>query len=230
MMMLMQKWCKCAWAITVWIHWGTSGQIEYIQTLISISWTQNHWKVKLEEISADHVVHLLLPQQNQICLWHSWHMQNCCFSSILYQTFICYRTVIAPILTVRTVTASLHGLLSFEHLLKSQSLDSGHVFQTSNHYCYSCCLACQSFLRTSTKTGRASALRHYWYWVPQKDLQDVLQITLLLIYLCSVFSLLRTITPVQLMIYQNLQIFFFFFQTAFCQADIYPVFVHFIPA
>lgn len=33
----------------------------------------------------------------------------------------------------------------------SRSFDSGHVFQTSNLCCYSCCLACQPFLRSSTQ-------------------------------------------------------------------------------
>ena len=147
MLMLMQKWCKCTRAITVWSHWGASRQIEYRQTLIG--WTQNHWKVKLKESSADHLVHLLL-QQNQICLWHSWHMQNCCFSSILYQAFVCYRTVTAPVLTLSVLL--LH--LSVFFLLStscSHCLDSDHIFQTSSHYCYSSCLACQPFLRSSTQ-------------------------------------------------------------------------------
>lgn len=119
---------------------------------------------------------------------------------------------------------SLHLSVVFSFLSTScsQSLASGHVFQPSNHYCYSCCSVRQPFLRSSTQDWTCLWTQALLIWVQWKDLQDVLQVILLLIYLCSVFSLLRAIT---LVIYQNLQIIFF--QTAFCPADVYPVFMHF---
>lgn len=106
--------------------------------------------MELEEISAHYyLVHLLL-QQDQTHLWHLWHKQKCCFSSILWQIFVSYRTVTAPVLIVPILSGLLLPLSSVFSLLSisySQPLDSGHVFQTSSHG-YACCLPCQPFLRS----------------------------------------------------------------------------------
>lgn len=162
MMMLMQKWCKCAWAITV--------SLGYIRT----NWVQtnsNQHQLSAESLKNEAGRHLsrslsLSPSTTEsdlLTTFSAYEEQLFIFHFVA--DFVCYRTVTASILTLSWLNQDCYCLSPQSSLFWAPPV-LGLLIQVmfSRPLTFVVILAAwpvNLFWGAVPKTGHASALRRY---------------------------------------------------------------------